>query len=538
MKKFLSIFIFISLVINIYGTEAEKKIEETKVVELDSRFKEYKDVDKDLINEFKGNFSLEEPFVITNPYSLSPLTAVVIFNTVDETTVSVRVKGKDESSDITHQFDNYSKNHKVPVYGLYPDKENEVLIETKTKDGKVATNTLKIKTEPLPNDISKIKVIKNDKSKMTNGLTFFDCPHANGNYFFAIDNNGDIRWYLNDKSFNGSVMLTHLQNGNFLVGTGQPIPNSYNNLYKVFEVSPLGRYETEYNVYGIHHDIRERKNGNLIFAASKEGRESQNDYIVEIDRKTGKMVRDWDLMEIIPMTKYDTPSPYSGGLSNWIHNNALWYLEDEDAFVISGRHQNMIAKFGANDKKLKWVFSGTVAKDNEKLQSFMLKFEDPNMEYPFSQHAAMILPDGKLMLFDNRNDIENKEPLDQKLLYSRAVIYEIDEKNMTIKEVWEYGKNRGNELYSSFVSDVDYLGKDHYLINFGGMYQADNGDSYDHIFTKKEIKNASNRNTIVIEILNNEVIFEVIAYGNSNSNTYKVERKDIYLNGNELEIGK
>jgi len=536
MKKFLSIFVFMSLVMNIYGIEVEKKIEETKVIELDSRFKGYKDVDKDLINESKGNYTLEEPFVIINPYTLSPLTAVVIFNTIDETIVSVRVKGKDDSSDIIHQFDNYTKNHKIPIYGLYPDKENEVIIETKTKDGKVSAKTLKIKTEPLPNDISKIKVIKNDKSKMINGLTFFDCPHTNGNYFFAIDNNGDIRWYLNDKSFNGSVMLTHLQNGNFLVGTGQPIPNSYNNLHKVFEVSPLGRYENEYNVYGIHHDIRERKNGNLIFAASKEGRESQNDYIVEIDRKTGKMVRNWDLIEIIPMTKYDTSAPYSGGLSNWIHNNALWYLEDEDAFVISGRHQNMIAKFGANDKKLKWVFSGTVAKDNEKLQPFMLNFEDPNIEYPFSQHAAMILPDGKLMLFDNRNDVENKEPLDQKLLYSRAVIYEIDEKNMTIKEVWEYGKNRGNELYSSFVSDVDYLGKDHYLINFGGIYQADNGDSYDHIFTKKEIKNASNRNTVVIEILNNEVIFEVVAYGNSNSNTYKVERKDLYLNSKELRI--
>ncbi|MGF6907900.1 aryl-sulfate sulfotransferase [Fusobacterium sp. PH5-44] len=535
MKKFLSIFIFIGLLATVNATETEKKTEEVKVEEVDARFKGYKDVDKDLLTEANGNYTLESPFVISNPYGLSPLTAVVIFNTTDETTVSVKVKGNDESTDIVHKYDTSSKKHMVPVYGLYANKENEIVIETTTKDGKTATNTIKIKTEALPDDFSKFKIVKNDKAKMINGLTFFDCPHTNGNYFFGIDANGDVRWYLNDKSFNGSVMLTHLENGNFLIGSGQAMPKSYNNLYKVFEVSPLGRYENEYHVYGIHHDIRERKNGNLIFAASKEGRESQNDYIVELDRNTGKIIREWDLMEIIPMTKYDTKPPYTGGLSNWLHNNGVWYLEDEDAFVISGRHQNMIAKFGATDKKLKWVFSGTVAKENEKLQPYMLKF-DANMEYPFSQHAAMIAPDGKLLVFDNRNDIEKTEPLKQDLLYSRAVAYEVDEKNMTIKEVWEYGKKRGKELYSSFVSDVDCLGKDHYLINFGGMYIADNGDSYDHIFTKKEIKNASNRNTIVIEILNDEVVFEVVAYGNSNSNTYKVERKNIYKNAKELDL--
>ena len=107
---------------------------------------------------------------------------------------------------------------------------------------------------------------------------------------------------------------------------------------------------------------------------------------------------------------------------------------------------------------------------------------------------------------------------------------------MTIEEVWEYGKEAGNQLYSSFGSDVDELEENHYLIDFGGMYQAEDGSSYDHILTDPEIKNASARNTIAVEINNDEVVYQVKLYGNTQSQSYKAERKDIYQNASELTL--
>lgn len=41
--------------------------------------------------------------------------------------------------------------------------------------------------------------------------------------------------------------------------------------------------------------------------------------------------------------------------------------------------------------------------------------------------------------------------------YSRAVEYEIDEQAMTIRQVWEYGKERGKNCFSTQVSGVQYL---------------------------------------------------------------------------------
>lgn len=261
----------------------------------------------------------------------------------------------------------------------------------------------------MPNDISKVDVKVAAPEKMAEGLTFFDCPHINGNYCLAIDANGDIRWYINDKTLNGSVMLTHLKNGNFLIPSGDIIPDTYNNLTCVYEITPLGKLVQTYSIYGIHHDIREKADGNLIFVASREGAESQNDYIVEIDRETGEKVRDWNLMEIIPMTAYDTQAPYTGGLSNWLHNNAIWYIEEEDAFIISGRHQNMVMKFDAATNEIRWILSATVGELNEKLRPYLLEPEDEVFEYPTSQHAAMQTPEGDLMLFDNRNFEEQNE---------------------------------------------------------------------------------------------------------------------------------
>lgn len=499
-------------------------------VTADSHFANQAAVVKSLESELAKKPNLENAFVAVDPFGISPLTAVVVFATDEPAQISVSVAGKDEATAIEHTFDEYSTEHIVPVYGLYADTENKVTITARNKSGKSNSHEFSMKTDMLPSDISKTEVKAKQADKMAKGLTFVDCPHVNGNYMLAVDANGDIRWYLSEKKYNGSVMLTHLKNGNMLISNGEPIPNTYNNLPTVFEISPLGRVAAAYNVYGIHHDIRETKEGNLIFGASKEGRDSQNDYIVEVDRKTGNVLKTWDLKEIIPMTEYKADAPYTGGTSNWFHNNAIWYNEDKHEMLVSGRHQNAVLKFDTDTKKIKWILSKTIGDKNEQLRQYLLKPIGDNFEYPTAQHAAMELPDGKIMLFDNTNFdiVDNSGNLLQDKLYSRAVIYDIDEQNMTVRQVWEYGKERGRELYSSFISDVDYLGENHYLLDFGGQYIGNDGTVYDHMYTPKEIKNSSQRQSTIIELLDGEAIWEIDLLGNSNSNTYKAERKDIY----------
>ena len=59
------------------------------------------------------------------------------------------------------------------------------------------------------------------------------------------------------------------------------------------------------------------------------------------------------------------------------------------------------------------------------------------------------------MIFDN-GTTRNFNPTDPNK-YSRAVEYKIDPVNMTVQQVWSYGKERGMETYSRIVSSVQYL---------------------------------------------------------------------------------
>jgi arylsulfate sulfotransferase len=62
------------------------------------------------------------------------------------------------------------------------------------------------------------------------------------------------------------------------------------------------------------------------------------------------------------------------------------------------------------------------------------------------------MPDKTIILFDD-GDHRNFTGGD---VYSRAVQFKVDEDAMTIQQLWQYGKERGVETYSSFVSEVDY----------------------------------------------------------------------------------
>ena len=69
-----------------------------------------------LEKEFKSEgYTLEDPNVIVDPYDNSPLTALVIFETKDEEKVKITIKGKDELTTYTHEFDK-EKVHYIPVY--------------------------------------------------------------------------------------------------------------------------------------------------------------------------------------------------------------------------------------------------------------------------------------------------------------------------------------------------------------------------------------------------------------------------------------
>ena len=177
-----------------------------------------------LEKDFKSEgYTLENPNIIVDTYDNSPLTALVIFETEKSEKVKITIKGKDELTTYTHEFDK-EQVHYIPVYGLYAGKENTVVIECGNKK-----KELKIKTDKLPEDFILPTSVEKEKSKLTNELYFFT-PSSVG-YTCAYDTNGDVRWYLTNTA---TWKIDRLKNGHLLVSTERLINSPYylTGLYK------------------------------------------------------------------------------------------------------------------------------------------------------------------------------------------------------------------------------------------------------------------------------------------------------------------
>ena len=454
-------------------------------------------------------YTLDNPNVIVDPYNNSPLTALVIFETAKKEKVKITIEGEDDLTTYTHEFDK-EKVHYIPVYGLYAGKENTVVIECGNEK-----KELKIKTEELPDDFILPTSVKKEESKLTNDLYFF--TPSSGGCTCAYDTNGDVRWYLTNTA---TWKIDRLENGHLLVSTERLVNSPYY-LTGLYEMDMLGKIYVEYSLPGgYHHDYYEMPNGNLLVASDdfNSGKGTVEDYIVELDRETGKIVKTIDLKDILNMEdgKSENWVEY-----DWFHNNSVWYDEKTNSITLSGRHQDAVINIDYDTEKLNWII-GDPTNWSEEYQKYFFKPVGDDFEWQWSQHAAMITPEGYVFIFDNGNNKSKNEDeyIDAEDSYSRGVMYKIDTEKMTIEQVWEYGKERGSEFYSPYISDVDYLDKDHYIVHSGGIVYVDGKNSNQ----PAGISGADKLVSDTVEILNDKVIFEI----KLPSNNYRVEKMSLY----------
>lgn len=508
------IILFVLIILNNKSTN-KKLLKDTKsLVTLQSEYEK----------DFKTNgYKIENPNIIIDPYKSSPLTALILFETKNDVTPKVTVVGKDKNTTITHTFQN-TKKHYLSIYGLYPDYENKVIIEYKEK-GKQIKKEVTIKTDKLPDDFPLPTSVNSKKEEL--GTEFYFYTPSSKGYSCAYDMNGDVRWYLTHYAIWDN---TRLKNGNMLVSTERLINTPYY-MTGLYEIDMFGKIYKEYSLPGgYHHDYYEMPNGNLLVATddfdNKYG--TVEDYIVELDRKNGKIVNKIDLKNILKMTdgKSENWTSY-----DWFHNNSVWYDEKTNSITLSGRHQDAVINIDYKTKKLNWII-GDSKNWSKDYQKYFFKKVGENFEWQWSQHAAMITKEGYVFLFDNGNNKskikDNYVPADKS--YSRGVMYKINKKNMTIEQIWEYGKERGSDFYSPYISDVDYLSKKHYIVHSGGIVKEDGkpsnqpaGLSTGNIALKSD----------TVELLNDKVIFELVLP----TNNYRVEKMNIY-NDTKLELGK
>lgn len=379
------------------------------------------------------NFTIDNPNVILNPYGNSPLTALIVFQTKDLTTTTVTIKGKDGSSDITHTF-TPAKVHILPIYGLYPDYENKVIISASG-----ITKEITIKTDKLPDDFTKVTNLNNNDYKTTE--FYFTTPEEAG-YTAAYDVDGNVRWYLiGDYKWD----IQRLNNGHILVSSDKILKKSYS--VGLIEMDLLGKVYYEYVVPGgYHHDAYELNNGNLLLASNRTSGSTIEDYAVEIDRATGNIVKTIDLNKILP-GKHE---------KNWFKMDAINYDINTNSITVSGYNSNMIVNLDYNNLNINWIIADK-DKVSKEYKPYLLK-ADGNVDYPNKPESINILDDNSLIFSSSK---DNKKHL---------LTYKIDYSNRSFKQIDDYTLKNNDRTYLEVLNDS-------YIVTQGNkLYEINDDD--------------------------------------------------------------
>ena len=259
---FILTFIVVIIIITIFGMI---------LISPKNEVKEVKDTIT-LQNEIESSFScygytLENPKIILNPYENSPLTALVMFETDKREKFTITIKGKN-NDDITYDEVSETKEHYIPIYGLYSNYENSVILSTGTVDKKI-----KIQTDLVEkNDISTEGV------ETDNGINLV----STDNEIVGIDKYGEIRYYLKG-GYSKDIIID--KNNHLFLSTNRI--NNDNSNTGIINIDLLGKIYYEYNLEDGYKGLMYNVDDTKMLVLSEN--------IILIDIQTGKVLKEYNL---------------------------------------------------------------------------------------------------------------------------------------------------------------------------------------------------------------------------------------------------
>lgn len=398
----------------------------------------------------------------------------------------------------------------VPLLGLRADRGYTVTVNAEGSDP--ATRTFN--THALPLDFPPIEVTQRRDEP---ALTLFDASHTQPpnatnarhlGYLVAVDEVGEIVWYealeqpLQDARMTerGTILFVNDEVGAKEISMNGDVLKEWSGATALEDVQEdkfgrafVGEDAIPIETDQVHHEVTELESGNVL-TLGREVREIEYpeqicpdeefdgtynvgaDVILEIE-PDGTTVRRYSLFDLVqPLADLERIIPdefcspyleerYPGqDARDWTHANAVVLDEERNALLVSARHTDAIYAIRYEDDdngpggELLW----TLGEGSD----FELEGDG---DWFFHQHAPQV-DDGSILLYDNGNRRAGTSLDDpSRLPYSRAVRYELDEENMTAKQVWEHRFSTEDGVYAPYVGDADKTDDETVLIAHGGL---------------------------------------------------------------------
>lgn len=405
-----------------------------------------------------GNYSLENPLIIYNPYgTASQSYYVYLGNSYDNLNYTISVDGYE---DYEHDL---GEDNEYQLIGFIPGKTNTLTISS---NGESVIK--EITTPDIKADVDlKLEETSSSDEDLTEGL--YTVLGHDKNYeanVYLYDNNGILR---------NELILDDYRADRIIFDDGYMYyPYESRGIMKV---NSLGKIEKMYDLgkYRMHHDMILDGN-NLVILVDEVGSDTKEDVIISLNLENGKIDNIIDMKDLLPELYEKAILPEDNKTLDWLHLNSLT-LKDDD-LILSSRELSTIIYLSdyKNNPTIKYLITnesmleGTSYKDllytkkgsfidsaGQHAITYMPLDDDEYYLYMFNNNYGSIVtrPD---LNWDNYPDVGSYEEGETSYFYK----YKVNDEDKT------YELDESLEIpYSSIVSSVQIY--DDNLIVGSGM---------------------------------------------------------------------
>lgn len=455
------------------------------------------------------------PTVSKNPNADVPLAAIVEFETAAPATAQVEVSDGKRTWTVAPSGEP-AHGHNIPLLGLRPATAHVIKIGVNDTGGARSDwdGALEFATDPLPDDFPPIQVTRCQPSKRDTGFVFTRIaspPRENVRrsppFVVGFDRQGEVAYFRR-----GGTHVRSLQNGNLLSFADGSITES-DLLGNTLRQWHTKRARADGAAGGLtidwddvfHHNFCEMPNGNFLFITHKWGVVDDfpsdeldatrppvtvrlaTDVILEIEPATGSIMTATDMTEVLDPYRicFNSTRPMRQGTGeladarDWAHVNGVAYDERDDCLIISTRRQNAIVKVRRQTGELVWIL-GNHNNWRAPWADKLLTLKGDSI-WQYHQHDPSVTPGGRILCFDNgnfRGDPPHDVKMEEAGCYSRAVEFEIDDNDMTARQVWSFGDPENYHLFGAHGCGTTRLPQTGNIFStFGNVYVDRDGKS-------------------------------------------------------------
>lgn len=460
-------------------------------------------------------YTIDNAYTETNPYGISPLSGIIIFQTKNDEQIKVYINNKYVTTTDS------SKKHIIPIYGLLSNYDNTVRVESSLTSQDYIFKTSEVSVD-YPLTINQSSQITNDIYITVDSYT---------KKISGWDSEGNLRYYLDAPN---SMDVEFLDNNHFLIGVPQ---GSNRDQYIGFvEMDYLGKIYNYYTLKnGYSFDFQILKDGTIMVPGGDIPVYFTKQMITSINPKDGSVTDSLNIYDIVKNIDPDFADKYLGPSAI---RNGFYYDEDSHNLVVSFRNINTIWCFDYQNKTLKWVLtdpSNPLFK-NDVWKDYLVTVDTGR--YPLGQHSPQLI-DGNLFYFNNGIDRYKLNELNEddtvtnyKNNYSDVELLHIDETTHQATTLYTYDSDKKYLSIKYGYSRI--LDNNHKLIDYGYILKDSYRNSKNSL--KESEKGVDNIYSKIIELDSDDnIVFEAT----SEEGKYRVFKHSLYNETTEnIDINK